>query len=103
MTKEIKKQLQIVAKRYAKHGVTLSDCITLYNDGINHGIDGKSAVIGLRLSLSRYFGESEYFTAEDVATVTGETVEQVNKRIKENKDELMKNGHIVEVSSPFFQ
>lgn len=100
MKKETRKKLEDVAKKYAKYGVTLTDCINIYNSGLANQISEESAVIGLRLGLSHHFNEHEYFTSEDVAIITGETVEQVNQRIEENKEELMKNGSIVEVSSP---
>lgn len=60
----------------------------------------ESAVIGLRLALAERFNEHDYFTSEDVAIVTGASVEEVNQHIEENKEELMNNGSIVEVSSP---
>ncbi len=100
MKTETRKKLEEIAQRYAKYGVTLKDCINIYNSGLENEISEESAVIGLRLALSSHFNEHEYFTSEDVAVVTGETVEQVNQRIEDNKDELMKNGSIVEVSSP---
>lgn len=100
MKHETRKKLEDVADRYAKHGVTLTDCINIYNAGLANQINEESAVIGLRLALSQHFNEHEYFTSEDVAIVTGESVEQVNLRIEENKEELMNNGSIVEVSSP---
>lgn len=100
MKPETKKKLEEIAQRYSKYGVTPIDCMSIYNSGVEMGISEESAVIGLRLALSNRFNEHEYFTSADVAAVTGETVEEVNQRIEENKDELMKNGSIVEVSSP---
>lgn len=100
MKKETGKKLEEIAERYAKYGITLTDCINIYNSGLERGISEESAVIGLRLGLSHNFHEHEYFTSEDVAVITGETVEQVNQRIEDNKEELMNNGSIVEVSSP---
>ncbi len=100
MKKETRKKIEEIAKRYAKHGVTLTDCINVYNSGLANQISEESAVIGLRLALSHHFNEHEYFTSEDVAVITGETVEEVNQRIEDNKEELMQNGSIVEVSSP---
>ncbi len=100
MKNETRKKLEEIAGRYAKHGVTLIECISIYNSGVEMGISEESAVIGLRLALANKFNEHEYFTSEDVAAVTGESVEQVNQRIEENREELMKNGSIVEVSSP---
>lgn len=100
MKQETRKKLEDVAERYAKYGVTLTDCINIYNSGLANQISEESAVIGLRLALSQHFNEHEYFTSADVAAVTGETVEEVNQRIEENREELMENGSIVEVSSP---
>ena len=100
MKQETRKKLEDVAGRYAKYGVTLTDCINIYNSGLANQISEESAVIGLRLALSKHFNEHEYFTSSDVAAVTGETVEELNQRIEENKEELMNNGSVVEVSSP---
>ncbi len=100
MKNETRKKLEEIAQRYAKYGVTLIECMSIYNSGVEFGISEESAVIGLRLALANKFNEHEYFTSEDVAAVTGETVEEINQRIEENKEELMNNGSIVEVSSP---
>ena len=100
MKTKTKKQLKRIAKNYSEYGVTLAQCIEIYNSGIRAGLTEESAVIGLRLGLSKVYNVREYFTSEDVAAVTGETVEQVNKCIEDNKDELMQNDCIVEVSSP---
>ena len=101
MKKEIRKKLLKIAKEYSKYGVTFDECVMVYNSGIASGINEEAAIVGLRLGLSNVYNVREYFTSEDVATITGETVEQVNKRIEDNKEELMQNGHIIEVSSPF--
>ena len=101
MKKETRKKLMKIAKEYSEYGVTFDECVMVCNSGISRGISEEAAVIGLRLGLSNVYNVREYFTSEDVATITGETVEQVNKCIEDNKEELMQNGHIVEVSSPF--
>lgn len=103
MKKQVEKQLIKIAKKYSEYGVTLADCITIYNSGIKKGINEKAAVIGIRYILSLTYNVHEIFTSEDVAA-TGETVEQVNRRIEENKDEMVKNGYIIEPSKylPFF-
>lgn len=97
--KEIKKKLMKIAKDYSKYGVTFDECVAVYNSGIANGINARAAVVGLRLGLSKVYNTHEYFTSEDVAAITGETVEQVNKRIEENEEELMQNGGIIKVSS----
>ncbi|MDE6834604.1 MAG: hypothetical protein K2J39_10240 [Ruminococcus sp.] len=78
----------------------ITDCINLFNMGLPIYKNEESAVIGLRLALAERFNEHDYFTSEDVAIVTGASVEEVNQHIEENKEELMNNGSIVEVSSP---
>ncbi len=104
MKKQVENQLIKIAKKYSEYGVTLADCITIYNSGIKKGINEKAAVIGVRFALSLTYNVHEIFTSEDVAAVTGETVEQVNRHIEENKDEMVKNGYIIENSKclPFF-
>lgn len=92
-------ELKRIAKCYKKHGVTLDDLKILFKQAPKE-ITEEARCIGLRLALSHEFNEREYFTSADVATVTGETVEEVNRRIEENEDELLKNGSIVKLSSP---
>lgn len=98
MKKQVEKQLIKIAKKYSEYGVTLADCVTIYSSGIKKGITEKAAIIGVRYILSLTYNVHEIFTSEDVAAVTGETVEQVNRRIDENKDEMVKNGYIIDTS-----
>lgn len=99
MKSETRKKLEDMAQKYARYGVTLKDCINLYNMSLPLGQSEESIIIGLRLAMAKQFGEHEYFTSEDVSVVTGESVEQVNQHIDDNKEELMNKGSIVEVSS----
>ncbi len=100
MKKEIKRKLMKIAKRYSKYGVTLDECIEVYNSGIANGINEDAAVVGLRMGLAKVYNVQEYFAVEDVAAITGETAEQVEKYIEDNKEELLNNGYIIEMSSP---
>lgn len=100
MTKETMKELKAVADRYSKYGTTLAFVLQLYKSGIDNGMSPKASVIGVRMALSGEFKEQEYFTAADVAAVTGETVEEVNRRIEADKENLMQQGGLIEVSSP---
>lgn len=93
-------ELEAIANRYSKYGVTLALVLQLYKSGMDNGISSNASVIGIRMALAGEYKEREYFTAADVAEVTGETVEEVNKRIEENKEELFKEGGLIEVSSP---
>lgn len=94
--------LQQIVKKYSKYGVTKDMVKAMVQDGIDNGINVKAAIIGARMILAQTFGEHEYFTSQDVATVTGETVEEVNKRIELNEEELFKSGGMIKLSqSPF--
>ncbi|MDE6671986.1 MAG: hypothetical protein K2K16_07290 [Ruminococcus sp.] len=99
MKNETRKKLEDIARRYAKHGVDMRDCINLFNMGLPLYKSEEASVIGLRLALAKRFNEHDYFTSEDVAIVSGASVEEVNQHIEDNKEELMNNGSIVEVSS----
>ena len=100
MKTETRKKLEDIAKKYAKHGVDMRDCINLFNMGLPLHKSEEASVIYLRLALAERFNENDYFTSEDVAIISGTSVEEVNKHIEDNKEELMNNGSIVEVSSP---
>lgn len=86
-----------IAKRFAKYGVTTSWVKAMVRDGQSHGMSRRVALIGARLALAQEFGQHEYFTPEDVAAVTGETVQEVIQRIEENRDELERIGGLVQV------
>lgn len=88
---------QKIAARYKQFGVDEALVNIIVQSGIDHGLTRKAALIGARMCLSEQFKQHEYFTAEDVAEVTGETVETVCKTIENNKDELMQMGGMVEV------
>lgn len=100
MTAAVQKQLKEIFKRYKKYGITLPQVIEAYKSGIEHGMKPQQSIVGVRLALSGACNEHEYFTVADVAAVTGETLDEVTKRIEENKEELLREGGIVEVSSP---
>lgn len=102
MKTKIYEELQRLAKRYKKYGVTLDLLKQVYKDGINNGMSAKASLIGVRLGLSHHFKEHEYFTIAEIALVTGQTEEELNKQVELNEDKLLKMGAIVEVSSPFF-
>lgn len=90
-------EVKVIAQRYAKFGVTTSMVKAIIRSGVQSGLSRRVAILGARLALSTEFHQHEYFTAEDVAAITGETVEEVNQRIDENKDELLRTGGIVQV------
>lgn len=89
---------QRIAERYKQFGVTPEIVQMLVEQGVKDGLSRKASLISLRQILGKEYGVQEYFTAEDVAEVLGVSVDEVNKLIEENKDELIANGGLAEVS-----
>lgn len=81
MKPETLEELKEVATRYAKYGVTVDDLIHLLNDRPDE-ISERAAVLGIRMTLSKNYGENEYFTIDDVCEITGETPDEVVTRMK---------------------
>ena len=62
-------------------------------DGIdNYGLSVEGAYNGLRMALGKAFGVEEYFSVEDVMSITGESREEVEMHIQELLDEAEANG-----------
>lgn len=70
-----------IANRYSKFGVTEAEIHSIVKSGIAHGFTREKALIGARLALSLQYGIHEYFTAEETALVTGETVEGIQAAV----------------------
>lgn len=89
-----KKQV-VVDELYARlkcHGVPRQLIAEVIDSGLQHGISLDAAAIGARLAISKEFHFHEYFTAQDVMAVTGETEEEVEKMMEESKAELIRQG-----------
>lgn len=72
---------QRIAARYRRFGITADIVNIIVNDGIQKGMTRKAALIGVRYALSKAYNQHEYFTSQDVAEITGESVEEVNQHI----------------------
>ena len=94
---------QRIFNRYKKYGATLEFIQWAIQSGIKAGLTRKAALIGVRMALGEQCGVQEYFTPEDIAEALGTTVEEVNRLIEENKDELIKNGGIAKVTFADFK
>lgn len=86
-----------IAARYKQFGVTERLVKDIVQSGLKNGISYKASLVGARLALATKFNQHEYFTAEDVAEATGQTVEEVNALIEQNKDDFLEKGYIAEV------
>lgn len=93
-----KSEEERLAERYKAHGVTVSDVLFLVESGVALGLDRKAVLLDLRARLGIRFNEPEYFTAEEMSLVTGQSVEELNQYVAENEEELLKTGCIAKVS-----
>lgn len=74
---------------YGKYGLTVNAIEEAIEDGIkNYDMTLEGTYNGLRMSLSKVFNEPEYFSIEDVMSITGESKEEVTIRIEEMLEEV---------------
>ena len=81
MTQNTINELKRLAERYKKHSVTLPELVRIAETA-PEGITERAAIIGIKLSLAREYGETEYFTIDDITEITGETAQQAAERIE---------------------
>lgn len=78
---------------YSKHGITKELITRLVMDGIKkQGFAPLDIYNLLRMSLGHEFNEREYFSLDDVMAITGETEEELAKRIEQYRVELLAAG-----------
>ena len=81
--------------RYSKYGITEQLITDAMKDGIeNYEMSVEAVYNGLRMSLSLTIAgeEQEYFTIEDVMSITGESRDEVVRRIEEMRNEVAEQG-----------
>ena len=76
-------EVERIARRYRKYGVSLDKLLELLASAKAKGLPYDGAIAWLRLTLGNEFGEEEYFSAEQIAAMTGETSEQAKTRMLE--------------------
>lgn len=78
---------------YGKYGITKAELEPIIDDGIqNYDLSLEAIYSGLRMSLASAFNEHELFTMADVMAITGETKEELAKRIEQYRVELLTAG-----------
>lgn len=95
--KEIETEIRLIAKRYAKYGVSYELVNGLVSSGMSSGFSARAALAGVRLGLSMEYGEHEYFTPQEVAESLGVSEADVMRTIKENEKEMRAAGGLVEM------
>lgn len=85
--------IQNILVNYGKYGITRTDLEPIIDDGIqNYNLSLEAVYSGLKMSLASAFNEHELFTMADVMAITGETKEELSKRIEECRIELLAAG-----------
>ena len=82
ITAAAKAELQRLAKRYKKYGVSYDSLLKLVSEA-PEGITEDMAVIGVRMALGEEYNEPEYFSLSDVCKVTGMTPTEVEAQMQE--------------------
>lgn len=78
--------------RFKFHGVSRQVISDVIDMGLDSGFSLEQSVLGARLAISKEFHFHEYFTIQDVMTITGEAEDEVKKRAEECKAELIREG-----------
>ncbi len=81
--------------KFSGYGINNEDIVSLLRSGIEeYGFSVEGAYNALRIELSTLLvkdGE-EYFTVEDIMSITGETYEECIKRVEEMRQEIAEQG-----------
>lgn len=80
-------------RTYEKYGFTKEVIEEQIKDGImNQGFSVNVAYNGVRMVLAQITGEREYFSLEDMMEITGESREELIKRIEEMRADAQAAG-----------
>ncbi len=93
MNKEFEDAVTAIWNRYGKYGVQRDLIASLMKSGMEeNGLTLRSVYNGMRMSLASAFNIPETFTVEDVMDITGESREDVVKRIEKMRKEATAKG-----------
>ena len=88
----MKTALDNLCVNYGKYGFTRAQFKAMLQSGIDRGISVLGAYNGIRMIAAQETGEHELFTSADIASMTGESIAEVNRRIEEYGEELKAEG-----------
>ena len=74
-----------------KHNIDYKIILKLYIQGLMKGFSPKTSIIGIRLALSLDDNKEEYFSADDIAEITGLSKEEAEQ-------EMIKSGKALKIS-----
>lgn len=88
--------IQNILANYSKYGITpemiKENIEPLIDDGINEGLTCDLIYLNLRVMLDRLTGQEFCCTSDDMARAFGVTDDEMNKIIKEAREELLEAG-----------
>lgn len=74
-----------------RHNINYNIILKLYIQGLMKGFSSKTSIIGIRLALGLNNDKEEYFSADDIAEITGMSKEEAEQ-------EMIKTGKALKIS-----
>lgn len=87
LSQEIKNEIHRIADR---HNIDYQIILKLYIQGLIKGFTPKTSLIGIRLALGIDSDKEEYFSADDIAAITGLSREEAEQ-------EMIKSGKALRI------
>lgn len=84
--------IQNITTNYGKYGITEETIIPLIDSGIEQGLSYDLIYLELKMELCKLTGEEFYCTSDEVAKAFGVSNEEMDKIIKESRQELIEAG-----------
>ncbi len=84
--------IQNILTNYSQYGITEETIIPLIDGGIEQGLSYDLIYLGLKMELCKLAGEEFYCTTSDMARAFGVSNEEMNKCIREARQELAAEG-----------
>lgn len=90
MTREL--VIQNILTNYKQYGITEETIIPVIDSGVEQGLSYDLIYLGLKMELCKLAGEEFYCTTSDMARAFGVSNEEMNKCIREVRQELAASG-----------
>lgn len=90
MTREL--IIQNILTNYKQFGITEETIIPLIESGIQQGLSYDLIYLGLKMELCKLAGEEFYCTSSDMARAFNVSDEEMNRIIKQSRQELAAEG-----------
>lgn len=68
-----------IAEKFQQFGVTEKTIHEIVKSGLARGFTRELSLVGARFSLSMAFDSDEYFSSEEIAMITGQSVEETRQ------------------------